>query len=1142
MKRRGERELDEGFFEKFSLEMRIKRKAEYEGTRKVRTGKEENAGEDVAEATVAEATFASARVDPWVDPERFQVQALKDTELENAYLSLLRTIHLWLGLEGAQLKQATAQSHDYIQKVFSVPDGKHEDWLRQIRDIKIPKQCIHVSVIEGRDLPVRDEDGLSDPYCVLGLIKLQPEMMDGRSKTKHLQDLVEDETKLKSTTIIYNSLNPNWNEEFELEIDDLNTDCLQIDIWDSDPEKTETLKDLSHIHGFAGFRRFVHQVAQTAVYGAQDDFMGRVYVPLTEVFPDGWEGWKPVMNRYQKLKNGRLHLRIQFKFQKETFVRGHDPLTEHLNIKRQFVQYEANLFRKTEREGKLWNGQLSSIASNLLKQHFVRNGVTSLQKAAIDWLISCEYNTKFGVDSQYILQSLTELDNQWGKVSEPSNFSDANVKEIVSAIKSYQDWCAAVLSKLRDVYPATQTGLQKSLAILLQCYQKTFDLSVMRKRCPLRRFKESIYAILVTSTKIWFERQVALSEPQIQSDHDAAKTAVLADLVLKCVDDLLLAKQVYSLSFQDVAIDYLTVTFQHIDSLLAPLIQTQMNANNALLKTVDLPSSKFSDVAAATFQIYIKVKQFFQFESDFPPEVSRGIRLFKMHAWFRPLVYSWLELAYQKAQERINRALELDHVSVAALSDSVKHSSSAVDTANLLFQMRVSWEQLNWPEPTVAYGFAIKLAEYICSSAMYYANRVHEILKQKSYYNQSPEFDVTEKLCVTLNDIDYVQKALKPLPEAFDWDKVTLSLEAEMGLNAAKQSQRTLHALLPSSDENISNQIAVIVEKIGERMTVEISNYAGQIIKCPPRMTVEDSIKGLMAYLQTNLQSLNNWLLPSVFTQVLLPIYNLCISALFRIVHNRFDLVPSIYRRIVHALKILWSFFNDCGQGLSDESMQTDTYRAIMSLAEKRQAESPNLISQYLEELNRDMAKVESVNRGFLTVQVAYIRPRTALCVKILNTRNIPALDPNGMSDPYVQFQPFPASAFSGKSIRQQTKVQTKTLTAIFDETFYISASVKAFSDFNPVLVFHVYDWNRITKDDLAGETILPLSSVPHLTSEAEVDGLKQTTMSLWLPPPEPKGGLFRIIESRKWDNEAVDFVKGVFTEIERHAKKITPI
>ena len=29
---------------------------------------------------------------------------------------------------------------------------------------------------------------------------------------------------------------------------------------------------------------------------------------------------------------------------------------------------------------------------------------------------------------------------------------------------------------------------------------------------------------------------------------------------------------------------------------------------------------------------------------------------------------------------------------------------------------------------------------------MYYANRVHEILKQKSYYNQSPEFDVTEKV------------------------------------------------------------------------------------------------------------------------------------------------------------------------------------------------------------------------------------------------------------------------------------------------------------------------------------------------------------------------------------------------------------
>ena len=30
-----------------------------------------------------------------------------------------------------------------------------------------------------------------------------------------------------------------------------------------------------------------------------------------------------------------------------------------------------------------------------------------------DWLITSEYNEKVGVDSQYVLQSLTDLGNRW---------------------------------------------------------------------------------------------------------------------------------------------------------------------------------------------------------------------------------------------------------------------------------------------------------------------------------------------------------------------------------------------------------------------------------------------------------------------------------------------------------------------------------------------------------------------------------------------------------------------------------------------------------------------------------------------------------------------------------------------------------
>ena len=74
-------------------------------------------------------------------------------------------------------------------------------------------------------------------------------------------------------------------------------------------------------------------------------------------------------------------------------------------------------------------------------------------------------------------------------------------------------------------------------------------------------------------------------------------------------------------------------------------------------------------------------------------------------------------------------------------------------------------------------------------------------------------------MCVTLNDIDYVRMALKPLPEALAWDTIASNLEAENGPEAAKQSKEALHRFLLSADEDMRNQIALIVEKIGERVS-----------------------------------------------------------------------------------------------------------------------------------------------------------------------------------------------------------------------------------------------------------------------------------------------------------------------------------
>ena len=73
-------------------------------------------------------------------------------------------------------------------------------------------------MISGYSLLVLEFSGLSDPFCVIGLVELDPGVLGGKKKTKHLRDLVKDESQLQTTQVIRESLNPVWNEEFELSV------------------------------------------------------------------------------------------------------------------------------------------------------------------------------------------------------------------------------------------------------------------------------------------------------------------------------------------------------------------------------------------------------------------------------------------------------------------------------------------------------------------------------------------------------------------------------------------------------------------------------------------------------------------------------------------------------------------------------------------------------------------------------------------------------------------------------------------------------------------------------------------------------------------------------------------------------------
>lgn len=87
------------------------------------------------------------------------------------------------------------------------------------------------------------------------------------------------------------------------------------------------------------------------------------------------------------------------------------------------------------------------------------------------------------------------------------------------------------------------------------------------------------------------------------------------------------------------------------------------------------------------------------------------------------------------------------------------------------------------------------------------------------------------------------------------------------------------------------------------------------------------------------------------------------------------------------------------------------------------------------------------------------------LLVRVIEARNLPAMDLNGLSDPYVRLQ-------LGKQ-KAKTKVVKKSLDPLWDEEFGFRVD-----DLNEELLVSVLDEDKYFNDDFVGQLKVPVSRV----------------------------------------------------------------
>jgi len=113
----------------------------------------------------------------------------------------------------------------------------------------------------------------------------------------------------------------------------------------------------------------------------------------------------------------------------------------------------------------------------------------------------------------------------------------------------------------------------------------------------------------------------------------------------------------------------------------------------------------------------------------------------------------------------------------------------------------------------------------------------------------------------------------------------------------------------------------------------------------------------------------------------------------------------------------------------------------------------------------------EKEKLGSLHFSLDYDFEANNLKVHVMEATDLPPMDLNGTSDPYVKVYLMP-----DKKKKFETKVQKKSLNPVFNETFDFKVPYKEIG--GKTMVLAVYDFDRFGKHDIIGKIEVPMNSI----------------------------------------------------------------
>jgi BAI1-associated protein 3 len=227
------------------------------------------------------------------------------------------------------------------------------------------------------------------------------------------------------------------------------------------------------------------------------------------------------------------------------------------------------------------------------------------------------------------------------------------------------------------------------------------------------------------------------------------------------------------------------------------------------------------EIDTRPFELYFALQEFSILKQHLsvqpqPPEKPLGIQSY--HLWFESIIQLWVAVSKNKALSRVRAAISMDEICEG--EKIVRHSTSSVDIASVIYQLKEFWRLLAWPDTNTGVHFEAQFIDAACSTAICYCDLVHQHLMDSGYYEQPGPFKVSDEFCVSVNNLEYVRRALS---------EFRTNEQNQNQMNQMQQMLDTTLQQLERTTERIMNRITITMQSSMQKSVfhlVSIRSYS----------------------------------------------------------------------------------------------------------------------------------------------------------------------------------------------------------------------------------------------------------------------------------------------------------------------------